>query len=545
MATHTYFFAEDVLAQKAVASWSNKIDQGMNPSSVRNPEDFQKAKEALQLVPTVAICADPKKLMGEEGIYVDFSNAGKQSELAASLEWIDLENETNVQVNCGLRIQGAGSRTQSLKKNFRLRFSKQYGEGSFQASLFKEDGPKEFENLILRNPTHDSWTVLNHSWRNNARYVNDAWVAQTHRLMGHLSVRQRWVHLFLNGRYWGVYALTERPDEHFAASHLEKENDAMIVFNGPELRSGKADRMEETKAWVSQSLANNRASFFELERYLDVDAFIDYFILNIYAANVDWPDRNFCLIGEESEAPRFRFVSWDAEMGFFQKWDGLRNLNSEDALKFRQLGDNKLLFDPSGAGFWYRTLKRFPEFRMRFSDRLYSHLSLGGLLSHPQASLRYRRQFNLIEPLLLLEGVRWGDAINKAQPFSVDQEKWKKLTAPDGWLFGNFFPNRAEDLMEDFQRDRVFPEMMPPKQGRPPNRRVNRNEKIIHLVNPNKTGIVIYTTDGTDPREAWTGKIAGKAYREPISLKAGEVVRTRVYSERHWSALSVIPRPTK
>lgn len=99
--------------------------------------------------------------------------------------------------------------------------------------------------------------------------------------------------------------------------------------------------------------------------------------------------------------------------------------------------------------------------------------------------------------------------------------------------------------MEDFQRDRVFPEMMPPKQGRPPNRKVNRDEKIIHLVNPNKTGIVIYTTDGTDPREAWTGEIVGKAYREPISLKAGEVVRTRVYSERHWSALSVIPRPTK
>ncbi|MDA7888218.1 CotH kinase family protein [Akkermansiaceae bacterium] len=539
--THTYLFEEDILDQEPIPSWSKKIDQGMNPRSLKETEEMIKAKEAFQLAPTVAIWADPEDLMGEEGIYVDLSKTGKESELEASLEWIDPQNEKNAQVDCGLRVQGAGSRSQSLKKNFRLRFSKQFGEGSFKSSLFKEDGPTEFENLILRNPTHDSWAVLKHSWRNNARYINDAWVSQTHRLMGHLSVRQRWVHLFLNGRYWGIYALSERLDEHFAASHLGKKNEEMTVFNGTELRNGTRDRLNQAKTWASQALANNQASFFELERHLDVDAFIDYFILNIYAANVDWPDRNFCLIGEESETPRFRFVSWDAEMGFFQKWDGLRNLNSDDALGFRQLGDNKILFDHSGAGFWYRTLKRFPEFRMKFSDRLYEHISLGGLLSHSQASLRYRRHLNEVEPLLLLEGVRWGDAINKDAPFGIHQEKWEKLTSPESWLFGTFFPNRSRDLLQDFQKDRIFPKIMPPKQGRSPSRRLSPNKKTVHLVNPNDTGIVIYTTDGTDPREAWTGKILGQAYREPISLKNGEPVRTRVYSAGLWSALAVIP----
>jgi hypothetical protein len=150
-----------------------------------------------------------------------------------------------------------------------------------------------------------------------------------------------------------------------------------------------------------------------------------------------------------------------------------------------------------------------------------------------------------VEPLLLLESARWGDAINKKAPFGPHYEKWKKLASPESWLFGTFFPNRSRDLMEDFQRDRVFPEIMPPKPGRPPSRRIQTGQKIVHLVNSNDTGIIIYTTDGSDPREAWTGKIRGNAYREPISLKRGEVVKTRVYSERRWSALAVIPRLIK
>jgi len=496
-------------------------------------------------VPTLSIIANPSLLFGEEGIYLDPSKTGRDSELNASLEWISPIDEKTSQVDCGLRIQGSGSRTQSLKKNFRLRFGKEFGPSEYHESLFNEPGPEEFENLILRNPTHDSWTVANHSWRNNARYINDAWAAQTQQLMGHLTPRQRWVHLFLNGQYWGIYALTEKPDEHFVASHLKKKSEDIIVFNGDELQNGKRDRLDETKTWITGSLTNSPVSFQELERRFDVDAFIDYFISNIYAANVDWPDRNFYLIGEESNEPRLRFISWDAEMGFFEKWDGLENFNRENALGFQQLHESKMLFDPFGPGFWYRSLKQHAEFRIRFSDRLYHHLSLGGLLSPTQASLRYRRLLNEVEPLLLLESARWGDAINQESPFRVHNEKWQKLTAPDSWLFTQFFQNRSKDLIEDFQKDGMFPEILPPTPGRPPSRRVEPHQKTIHLLNPNKVGIIVFTTDGQDPREAWTSAIRGRAYREPITLKEGERVKARIYSERNWSALTILPRTSK
>jgi hypothetical protein len=182
---------------------------------------------------------------------------------------------------------------------------------------------------------------------------------------------------------------------------------------------------------------------------------------------------------------------------------------------------------------------------MRFADRLNHHVSLGGLLSPTQASLRYRRLLNEVEPILGLESARWGDAIERETPFQINDPRWEKLTAPKSWLFANFFPSRSTDLFEDFKKNGLFPDLLPPQLGRSPSRMIQKDEKIVHLINPNDTGIIIFTTNGNDPREAWTGKILGQAYREPIPLEKGQKVMARTYSERKWSALLVSPRPEK
>jgi hypothetical protein len=100
-------------------------------------------------------------------------------------------------------------------------------------------------------------------------------------------------------------------------------------------------------------------------------------------------------------------------------------------------------------------------------------------------------------------------------------------------------------MLEDFQKNGSYPKMHAPKLGRLPSRLIKKNENTVHLVNPNDLGIIIFTTNGKDPREAWTGKILGQAYRNPILLKPGEKVMARVYSERTWSALMVSPGPSK
>jgi len=174
--------------------------------------------------------------------------------------------------------------------------------------------------------------------------------------MGHLSPDRRWVHLYLNGLYWGIYTLTERPDEGFMASHLGEEKSEYDVLNANRLRNGSRDRFNHLRDLVKKSDVGGRKLYEEIERYLDIDGFIDYLLYNVYACNIDWPSRNFWANGSRSESPQFRFFNWDAETCFFQTWDHPRNPGNSDSLNYELLQTPRFREDPHGAGFFYRHL---------------------------------------------------------------------------------------------------------------------------------------------------------------------------------------------
>jgi hypothetical protein len=56
----------------------------------------------------------------------------------------------------------------------------------------------------------------------NATYNRDEWNRLTHGAMGDPYTRSRYYHLYLNGRYWGIYGTQERADSDFAASYFRR-----------------------------------------------------------------------------------------------------------------------------------------------------------------------------------------------------------------------------------------------------------------------------------------------------------------------------------
>ena len=75
--------------------------------------------------------------------------------------------------------------------------------------------------------------------------------------MGHPSPHSNWVHLYLNGLYWGVYNPTERPDAGFASSYLGGERDEFdILKNHEEVIDGNGDAYAELLALIQQSPTN-------------------------------------------------------------------------------------------------------------------------------------------------------------------------------------------------------------------------------------------------------------------------------------------------
>ena len=58
--------------------------------------------------------------------------------------------------------------------------------------------------------------------RANTQYIVDEFMRRTQLALGQPSAHGTFVHLYLNGLYWGLYNLTERPDSSFAATYLRR-----------------------------------------------------------------------------------------------------------------------------------------------------------------------------------------------------------------------------------------------------------------------------------------------------------------------------------
>ncbi|HMJ92003.1 MAG TPA: lamin tail domain-containing protein, partial [Candidatus Acidoferrum sp.] len=254
--THSYIFLRDVLRQSNnipgyPAVWvqgSYPADYEMDSNLVNHPFYGTTLSNDLRSIPVLSIVTDFDGLWGNtRGIYThptsthDF-DSGQDWERAASAELILPEGangKTAFAVNCALRMQGNASRdnARTPKHSFRLLFKGEYGPTKLGYDWFPGN-VDEFDNIILRAGGFvDGWpsrysdstvftgasgeSVRGQRYRpENSSYLRDGFAKATHGDMGWLAGHGTWVHLYINGLYWGIYNPSERLDSAFMAEHV-------------------------------------------------------------------------------------------------------------------------------------------------------------------------------------------------------------------------------------------------------------------------------------------------------------------------------------
>ena len=421
--TQTYIFLEDVLTQTrpdgyptATEDPKYQLDYAVDPDVVYDPLYTDQILDSLQSLPTMSIVMDVDDLFGTEyGIYANAMQEGEAWERATSIEWIDPDPDggggggDGFQIDAAIRMQGALSRNplDSPKHNFRLIFKEPYGPTKLEFPVFDDSPVDTFDQLVLRNPTHDSWLTNFPDWNDDATYAADRWHRATQADMGYLSPHGQFVHLYLNGLYWGVYDLTERPNDSFVASYENAEKEEYDAISGGYLRDGDLAAWNTMNAIAGGqgqygSIANPEA-YEGIQQYLDVVQMVDYLIYNVYSSNMDWPWKNYWAVRKREPGGQFRFYSWDAEAAFWTNWQ------PETSLYFNMLENERFFREEDGAGFLYTCLKANEEFRLLVADRLQKHLRNGGALTPDVSAARFQEQLDNIEPALVAESARWGD----------------------------------------------------------------------------------------------------------------------------------------
>lgn len=447
--TQTYIFPGDVIRQTGVGfpkTWGVRdgkpvpADYEMDPESAATGADRVALESSLRTLPTLALTLDPADLFDpQRGLYANPMESGDAWERSASAEFLPADNTKGFQIDCGLRIQGGWNRRpeESPKHSLRLVFRKKYGAGRLKHPLF--DGPPaEFETLILRGGNNHSWLHWSANERRSADYARDQWLRESYAAMGQPSARGRFVHLYLNGLYWGLYNLAERPDEHFAAARLGGSDKDYDARNADKVLSGDETVWKQLFTLENDGVAEP-AKYAAVRELLELPAFCDYMLLNLYGANGDW-DRSSNWYAARRRAPdgRYRFFVWDGERT-------LEGVNDSRLTDDDDLSPTRL----------FQKLRASQQFRREFADRARRHLTGDGALTPTAAAERYRRLAQQLEPAILAEAARWGDYRRDVHPYK--EGPFERYTREEHWrpevrrLLEDYFPQRTAVFWQQLQ----------------------------------------------------------------------------------------------
>ena len=214
--THTYLFLDDVIQQRT-----------MKTSVTEDDELGPQMRDSLTSVPTISIVStETRELLQAQ------STGGvpsvEQPEVTCSAEWLNPDGSEGFHINCGIARFG-GFFTNFPKKSYRLFFRKKYGDGTLKYPVFdgfEYDIPPvdEFDALSLRSGSHDM--------QQRGAYMSNRFVDDTLLDMGQLAPHGRFVHVYINGDYWGQYHLRERWHAAMFARYFGGEKNDYEAING-------------------------------------------------------------------------------------------------------------------------------------------------------------------------------------------------------------------------------------------------------------------------------------------------------------------------
>jgi len=419
-------------------------DYEMDPKIVGNPEYRDLIVPALESLPSLSIVMRPEDLFGAEtGIYAHAQDTGPETERPASFNVLAGKGQ-GFAVNGGIRVQGGLNRLpeESPKHSFRLTFKKKFGDRSLRFPLFRAE--EEFETMILRGGNNNSWLHWSGEERRRADFIRDQWMRESYGEMGNASARGLFVHLYLNGLYWGIYNLCERPSAPFAAAHFGGKARDYDSRNADKILEGDGATWNELFKLVNGGSMDSRR-YAAVSELVDVGAFCDFMIVNLYGANADW-DRssNWYAARRREPAGKFRFFVWDGE----------RTLE--------KLEDNTIAFDDDQSpARLFQKLRVNREFQMAFRERVQRHLFGEGALTPTRAGERFRAWAAKLDRAIIAESARWGDYRRDVHPYKTGP--YELYTRNQHWrpeidrLLNDYFPKRTAIVIEQFRSAELYP----------------------------------------------------------------------------------------
>lgn len=177
---------------------------------------------------------------------------------------------------CRLIIcSGRDTITSFAKKTFALRFQNRY-DGPLYYDVFEDGEVTCFSSLLIRT-AHESMV---------SSQMHDALICQIAAQNSDkiLSQKYKYVSLYLNGEYWGLYAIRERHSEEHYASYMNEPAEGVNIVR---FMIDEDNSLHDLYNFCEFNSLASSENYAYAKTVLDMESYADWIIFEAYMANID------------------------------------------------------------------------------------------------------------------------------------------------------------------------------------------------------------------------------------------------------------------
>lgn len=360
----------------------------------------------LHELPVVSIMTNHENLFDHHiGIYVpgrnfrsgrhdtgNYFERGDAWEREAVMEFFDKEGIQQFSQNVGIRIHGGWNR-RLPQKSLRIYARNQYGKSHIEFPIFPDEPYDRYKRLILRNSGNDYGFTL----------MRDA-TAQM--MVSHFNLDTQAYQpsvLYINGEYWGIHNIRERYDRHYLERVYGINPDNIDLLTGRwSTKEGNNHEYASLLAYIDSNDMSSNHHYNYITTKIDIDNFIDYYVAQIYFANIDWPQNNvdfwrvrrsFDPEAEKGHDGRWRWLLYDVDysLGFTNLTTGFISDERFDMINW-VMSERNLMNNQRWPGQIFRRLMNNDQFKFQFINQIADHLNTSFEINRAKSIIEYNEE---------------------------------------------------------------------------------------------------------------------------------------------------------
>ena len=269
----------------------------------------------------------------------------------------------------GIRIKGSTSRN-SPPKSFNIYARKKYGKGKIKSNTLLPNNLDKDGNLITE---YDSISLRSVHLIDRLNDQLSLKLIHNRKLQATTDFKN--CVLFLNGEYWGMYALMEKFSSDFFSKHYFIPKDNVVYFKQYEIEEGPKEEYNNIINFMSlysKKDLSNEIFYQEICDKIDIDSFIEHYASNIFIGTYDWPNHNFGMWkyngaktdGNIYSDGKWRFMSYDFDHTLGETYEDFGGVEGYQYDNFQHM-DKRKIYPPTNL---FVALLKNEEFKKKFQN---------------------------------------------------------------------------------------------------------------------------------------------------------------------------------